>query len=136
DLAAAKVRALEGLAHLGKQQFTTGPGGYDLKHWLKSLNLLLDDLESKVEAGDLPEGYREKRAEVTARFEAGVDTSKVESEVEAIRKEEVEIRSSLDREKERIMARLVALKVEKDGKGKEIESQRGALEEIKAKRKS
>src|SRR5208283_3983765 len=38
DLAAAKVRALEGLAHLGKQQFTTGPGGYDLKHWLKSLN--------------------------------------------------------------------------------------------------
>ena len=136
DLGAAKARALEGLAHLGKQRFTAEPGGYDLKHWLKSLNLLLDDLESKVKAEELPAGYPGKRAEVTARFAAGVDTSKLESEVEVIRKEEAEIKSTFDREKERITARLVTLKVEKDGKGKEIEAQKAALEEIMAKRKS
>jgi hypothetical protein len=136
DLGAAKARALEGLDHLGKQKFTAGPGGYDLKHWLKSLNLLLDDLESKVKAEEMPAGYAEKRAEVNARFAAGVDTSKVESEVEMIRKEEAEIKSTFDREKERITARLVTLKVEKDGKGKEIEAQKAALEEIRAKRKS
>ncbi len=136
DLGAAKARALEGLAHLGKQRFTTEPGGYDLKHWLKSLNLLLDDLESKVKADVLPAGYPGKRAEVTARFAAGVDTSKLESEVEVIRKEEAEIKTTFDREKERITARLVTLKVEKDGKGKEIEAQGAELEEIRAKRKS
>ena len=48
----------------------------------------------------------------------------------------MEIKSTFDREKERITARLVTLKVEKDGKGKEIEAQKASLEEIRAKRKS
>jgi chromosome segregation ATPase len=136
DFGAAKTRVLEGLVHLGQQKFSTGPGGYDLKHWLKSLNLLLDDFEIKMKKEDLPSGYLEKREEITSRFSAGVDTSKIESEVEAIRKEESEITATLDRERERIGARLNTLRVEKEGNVKEIEQQKTALEEIRAKRKS
>ena len=56
---------------------------------------------------------------MTSRFSAGVDTSQIESEVEVIRKEEAEIRTTFDRENERISARLVTLRVEKEGKAKE-----------------
>jgi chromosome segregation ATPase len=136
DIAAAKVRVLEGLAHLGQQKFTPGPGGYDLTHWLRGLNLLLDDFEAKTKGEELPAEYHRKREEVASRFSGGVDTSGIESEVEAIRKEESEIRSHLAREMERITARLAELRVEKEGSGKEIEEQKAALEEIRAKRRS
>ncbi len=136
DLGAAKARVLEGLDHLGKQQFTPGPGGYDLKNWLKSLNLLLDDFEAKVKNEDLPAEYHERRTEVTSRFSAGVDTSQIESEVETVRKEETEIRSTFDRENERISARLVTLRAEKEGNAKELGEQKTALEGIRAQRKS
>ncbi len=136
DLAAVKTRTLEGLTHLGAQKFTAGPGNYDLKHWLKSLNLLLDDFEAKMKGGKLPAEYEGKRKEISARFSAGVDTSQIQSEAEAIRKEEIEIRSTFDREKERIVARLNELRVEKEARAKDIDVEKAALEEIKAKRKS
>jgi len=136
DLGAAKARVLEGLDHLGKQKFTPGPGGYDLKNWLKSLNLLLDDFEAKVKGEDLPAVYHERRTEVTSRFSAGVDTSQIDSEVEAIRREETEIRATFDRENERISARLVTLRAEKEGKAKELGEQKTALEGIRAQRDS
>jgi hypothetical protein len=136
DLAAAKARVLEGLSHLGQQKFTAGPGGYDLSHWLKSLTLLLDDFEARMKGTELPKDYYDRRREITSRFSAPVETSHIEAEAEAIRKEEMEIRTTLDREKERIMARLTALRAEKEGKTKEIEEQKASLDEIRAKRKS
>jgi hypothetical protein len=136
DFGAARTRVLEGLAHLGSQKFTPGPGGYDLTHWLKSLNRLMDDFESKVREESLSAEYRRKREEVSARFSTGADTSKIESEVEEIRKEESEITAKLEREKQRIIERSVAIRVEKEGKGKEIEDQRAELRSIEEKRKS
>ncbi|MGA2666235.1 MAG: hypothetical protein ABSF83_14945 [Nitrososphaerales archaeon] len=136
DLAVAKARALEGLVHLGQQKFTPGPGGYDLTHWLRSLNLLLDDFEAKAKGRGLTPEYQERRKEVAERFSSGVDTSKIESEVESIRKEETEIRSSLERERDRIASRLAAIKVEKDGRARDVEGQRAVLAEIQEKRKS
>ena len=137
DLAASKTRVLEGLAHLGQQKFSTEPGGYDLTHWLRGLNLLLDDFEAKMdEEQQLPVEYHERRKEVESKFAAGVDVSQIESEMGTLRKEESEIRTTMDREKERIIARLIALRVEKDGKAKEIVEQQAVLEEMRAKRKS
>ena len=137
DLAASKTRVLEGLAHLGQQKFSAEPGGYDLTHWLKGLNLLLDDFESKMEEEQqLPVEYYERRKEVESKFSAGVDVSQIESEIGALRKEESEMRAMMDREKERIIARLITLKVEKDGKAKETVELQAVLEEMRAKRKS
>lgn len=136
DVTKAKERVLEGLSHLGMQKFSTGPGNYDLKHWLKSLNLLLDDFEDKAKEVNLPPEYKEKRKEIEARFSADVDTSQIESEVESIKKEEIEIRSTFEREKERIISRLDAIKVEKDGKTKEVEEQKAELERIRTTRKN
>ena len=136
DLAVARARALEGLAHLGQQKFTPGPGGYDLKHWLRSLNLLLDDFEAKAKERGLTPEYQARRKEVTDSFSSGVDTSQIESEVESIRKEETEIRATLERERDRIASRLAAIKVEKDGRARDVEEQRAALAEIQEKRRS
>jgi len=136
DLPAVKARTLEGLSHLGTQKLSAGPGNYDLKHWLKSLSLLLDDFEEKMKDEKLPDGYSERRKEITERFSAGVDTSQITSEAEAIRKEEMEIMSTFDREKERIVARLNALRAEKEGRAKDVEAEKAALQEILAKRKS
>jgi hypothetical protein len=137
DLAASKTRVLEGLAHLGQQKFSAEPGGYDLTHWLKGLNLLLDDFEAKMEdEQQLPVEYYERRKEIESRFSAGVDISQIESETGALRKEESEMRSMMDREKDKIIARMITLRSEKDGKAKEIVEQQVLLEEMKAKRKS
>jgi hypothetical protein len=136
DLAASKTRVLEGLAHLGQQKFSTEPGGYDLTHWLKGLNLLLDDFEAKMKEEQVPVEYYERRKEIESKFSAGVDVSQIGSEMDALRKEESEIRSTIDREKERIIARLITLRVEKDGKAKEIAEQQVVLEGMRAKRKS
>jgi len=136
DLATARTRVMEGLAHLGQQKFSTGPGGYDLSHWLKSLNLLLADFEHAAGRKALPSEYVQKKEEVLGRFSSPVDTSRIDSEAEAIAKEESDIRSTFDRERERILARLAELRAAKDGKGKEIEEQKAALEEIRNTRKS
>jgi predicted nucleic acid-binding Zn-ribbon protein len=136
DLAASKARALEGLAHLGQQKFSAEPGGYDLTHWQRGLNLLLDDFEAKMKDEQLPVEYYERRKEIESRFSAGVDVSQIESEMGTLRKEESELRATMDLEKERIIARLITLRTEKDGKAKEIVEQKTTLEEMRAKRQS
>jgi chromosome segregation ATPase len=135
DLEQVKARAVEALDHLGHQKFSTEPGGYDLKGWLKSLKTMLDDLEEKI--GDqLPKEYHEKRKEIEQRFSKPADTSKVDQEVEALRTEESEIREKLQAEADRITARLSAIASDKVGRSKELEEHKSRLKSAQDEKKS
>jgi hypothetical protein len=136
DMEEARKRVLDSLEHLGHQQFSKEPGGYDLRSWLKGLRTLLDDFEEKVGAGAVTEELRAKRAEVEAAFSRQADTAQVDSEIDAARTEEVDIRRKLKDEEERIASRLSAIGGEKTGKSQELEEERVKLEKVKEERKS
>lgn len=132
----ARKRVVESLEHLGHQNFSKEPGGYDLRGWLKSLKTLLDDFEEKVGSASLTEEFRAKRKEVEAEFSGLGDTSQLESEMEGVRKEEAEIRAKLKEESERIAARLSAIGGEKTSKALELDQERANLKKVEEERRS
>lgn len=136
DLEEVRKRVLEALEHLGHQKFSTEPGGYDLKSWTKSLKTLLDDFEKKVGKDALSKGYHDKRKEVEKEFSKVPDSSKIDEEIDTVRKEESEIRSKMQEESERISARLSAIGADKVGRSKELEEEKEKLKGVQEERKS
>jgi hypothetical protein len=132
----ARKRLLESLEHLGHQKLSTEPGGYSLQSWLKSLKRSLDDFEDKVGKGAITEEFHSKRKEIEEEFSKAADSSQVDSEVEAVRKEEADIRMKLKEEAERISARLSAIGGEKTSKSLELEEERKTLRKMEEDKKS
>jgi len=104
DFEHLKERTTATLQKLGKQVFSTEPGGYSFQDWMKSFNFLLDDFEEKVGASNLPEEYNGKRSELTAGLLKLVDMPEIDSELERIRKEQEDLNNKIlqkDLEKKR-----------------------------------
>jgi hypothetical protein len=129
-------RVVESLSHMGHQVLSKEPGGYNLNSWLKSLRLLLDDFESKVGADALSEEYREKRRQIEEEFSQPAQTGRIEADIEALRKEEMEIKMRLKYEGERIAARLSAIGGEKTGRGFDLEEEKANLQRVMDERRS
>lgn len=132
----ARKRLVESLEHLGHQKLSTEPGGYDLQSWLKSLKRSLDDFEEKVGKTALTRELHDKGNEIGAEFSKYADSSQVDSEIEAVRKEEGEIRARLKEEEERISSRLSAIGGEKTSKSLDLEEERKKLHQMEEERKS
>ncbi len=135
DLANIKERTVSALGHLGQQKFSGEPGGYDIKSWVKSLRLLLEDFESKVGEDRLPADYASQKNKVLENLSKDPDTSEIEGQIEATRKEEVEIKHKLDRETDRVAARIVEVRNENERHSKELESEKTKLEQLNEERK-
>jgi DNA repair exonuclease SbcCD ATPase subunit len=129
-------RVLDSLEHLGHQKLSMEAGGYDLRSWMKSLKTLLDDFEERIGADSISDEFRSRRKEVEERFSNLGDHSEVETEMEALRKEEMDINARLKEETERISSRLSAIGGEKTGKTKELEEERMKLHKIQEERRS
>ncbi|MDG6926225.1 MAG: hypothetical protein JRN09_06690 [Nitrososphaerota archaeon] len=132
----ARKRLVESLEHLGHQKLSTEPGGYDLQSWLKSLKRSLDDFEEKVGKTALTRELHDKGNEIGVEFSKYADSSQVDSEIEAVRKEEGEIRARLKEEEERISSRLSAIGGEKTSKSLDLEEERKKLHQMEEERKS
>ena len=136
DIEKVKERTSSGLEHLGRQTFSVDRGSYGMEGWVKSLNLLLEDFESKIGPDQLPESYAAQKEAIIRGLSTPVNTTELEAKVEAIRAEEAEIKMKLEREKERISARLVEMRNERDRKSKELENEKSSLERLIQERKS
>ncbi len=132
----ARKRLVESLEHLGHQKLSTEPGGYNLQSWLRSLKRSLEDFEEKVGKTALTRELHDKGNEIDAEFSKYADSSHVDSEVEAVRKEEGEIRARLKEEGERISSRLSAIGGEKTSKSLDLEEERKKLHRMEEERKS
>jgi chromosome segregation ATPase len=131
-----RKRVVESLEHLGHQKLSNEPGGYDLRGWLKSLKTLLNDFEVKVGKSSLSEEFQSKRKEIEAQFSKGASSAQIDEEIEAVRKEENDIRNKLKEESERIASRLSAIGGEKTGKTQELEQEKLKLKKVEEERKS
>jgi hypothetical protein len=130
DIKETKSRTVTALEHLGQQKFSAEPGGYNVQGWVKSLTLLLEDFESKVGAKQLPPEYQAKKEEVLLTFSMPPDNSELESKVESLRREEVEIKTKLDRESERIAARIVEVRNDNERQSKALETEKARLAQL------
>ncbi len=131
-----RKKVLQALEHLGHQKLSKEAGGYSLKSWTKSLKTLLDDFEDKVGSDSLSDEFKAKRKEIEAQFSKGVDASQVEAEIDAVRREEKDIRAKLKEESARIAERLSAIGGEKTGKAQELDEERKNLQKLRDERKS
>ena len=134
DVDAIKARTITALEHLGQQKFSAEPGGYNVQGWVKSLTLLLEDLESKIGTEKLPTGYHAKKEAVLLNFSKPPDNSELEGRIESLRREEVDIKTKLDRESERIAARLIEVRNDNERQSKALESEKAKLAQLNLER--
>jgi hypothetical protein len=128
----AKTKAIAALQKLGTQKLSNEPGGYDLQSWLKSLNVLLDDLQARVGADGLTREYYDKRDEVVKGILAAADTSEVDGTIASLNGEAAETASAIEGERSRIGGRLHEIDGEVDRLSKEMQdAQREQGEEKK-----
>jgi hypothetical protein len=136
DLDKLRERTISGLEHLGHQKFSVDKGSYGMEGWVKSLGLLLEDFESKLEESQLPSGYLSQKEQLMRSLSAPVDSSELDAKVESIRSEEVAIRTKLEREKERILARLSEMRTQNERQSKELEAEKSKLIQLNTERQS
>ncbi len=134
DVDKIKARTISALEHLGQQKFSAEPGGYNVQGWVKSLALLLEDFESKVGTEKLPAEYYAKKEAVLLNFSKPPDNSELEGKIESLRREEVEIKTKLDRESERIAARLIEVRNDNERQAKVLESEKAKLAQLNLER--
>jgi hypothetical protein len=134
DVEKIKARTITALEHLGQQKFSAEPGGYNVQGWVKSLTLLLEDFESKVGADKLPAEYSAAKERVLLEFSKSRDNSELEGKIETLRREEVEIKTKLDRESQRIATRLIEVRNDSERQSKALESEEADLAKLNAER--
>lgn len=124
----AKARAIASLEKLGHQKLSTEPGGYDLQSWLKSLNMLLDDLQERMGETGLPPEYYKKREEAERGILLAGDLSEIDRTIASLFAEANEAQAALEGERNRIHARLEEIDLENNRLAKEMENVRSAQE--------
>lgn len=82
-----KTRTIIALQHLGSQKLSTEPGGYGLQGWIKSLDLLLDDFQSKLGTQRLSAEFLRLREEFKRKGLAARDTRDIETRIADLRAE-------------------------------------------------
>jgi len=129
DLEEVRARTILALDRLGHQVLSTEPGGYDLEHWMKSFNSLLNDFEEKVGNDHITEEFRARRKEAASYLAPSSTSSEVDSEIEQLTHEEESARAVLDGAEKKAAARLASLRQERDACSKELKAQKEKLAE-------
>ncbi|MDG7006553.1 MAG: hypothetical protein JRM86_06425 [Nitrososphaerota archaeon] len=130
DLGEVRARTLLTLERLGRQVLSTEPGGYDLEHWIKSLNSLLDDFQEKLGDGRVTTDFLETRERVVGSL-AVPKTGEIESEMESLAIEESESAAAVEDARSRSAERLSSLKEQRAAKEGELEEGRERLVELR-----
>jgi hypothetical protein len=122
----ARARTMLALDRLGHQVLSNEPGGYDLEHWMRTLNSLLDDLLEKVGPENVPKEFASEREQALIGLAMVTRSPDFEIEMEALRREEQEARSALELGERKRAEKLTQLKerrldLERELKGKREE---------------
>lgn len=131
-----RQRTILALDKLGHQVLSTEPGGYDLEHWTKNFNSLLDDFEDKVGEDNVTDEFRMRRQEAVAYLSQRAGPSAPDSEVAKLLAEEEEARRSLEEAEKANALKLNSLREQRDACAKELKAKRQELLEITEARQS
>lgn len=133
DFETLRDRTLQSLESLGHQVFHPDLG-YGIDNWLKSLNVLLDDFESKASIGaPLPQDYLSRKREVMDKLGKPPEFPELDSTIAQAKGEEEQLAASLGPHGEAYFAsRLASLKEQRNQTATELETERARLAEKKA----
>ena len=133
DLEALKSRTIQSLDRLGHQVFFPDQG-YGLQDWLRSLNVLLDDFETKAAPlVTIPQGYISKRQEVVDRLSRPPEFPELDSAIAQAKSEEERLSAALERHgAAHVSAKLISLNRQRDQLAAELDRVRARLSEKEA----
>lgn len=135
DLEEVRARTLLTLDRLGHQVLSTEPGGYDLEHWVRSLNSLLDDFQEKLGPEKVTAAFLETRQRVVGSL-AVPSTGEIESEMQRLTVEEGEATAAIERAKKKAADQLTALKEKRVSRESELHEKKERLAEMKKAKQS
>jgi DNA repair exonuclease SbcCD ATPase subunit len=131
-----RARTILALDKLGHQVLSTEPGGYDLEHWTKNLNSLLDDFEEKIGGESITDEFRARRREAMAYLSQRSGAGEADGEVKKLLAEQDEARKALEEAERESASRLTSLRDQRDACTKELKAKREELAEIAESRQS
>lgn len=132
DLEAVRTRTVLALDRLGHQVLSSEPGGYDLDHWKRNFDSLLDEFVEKIGEERTTEEFLAKRKEAEAYLALPSGSGEFDSEIAKLLKTEEEAKASLEEAKRKAAARLVSLKNEREACVKDLKAKKDKVEELKA----
>jgi chromosome segregation ATPase len=132
DLEAVRTRTVLALDRLGHQVLSSEPGGYDLDHWKRSFDSLLDDFVEKIGEARTTEEFHAKRREAEGYLTLPSGPTEFDSEIARLLKVEDEAKASLEEAKRKAAARLVSLKNEREACVRDLKAKKEKVEELKA----
>jgi len=132
DFEAMKARTLQSLDRLGHQVLRPDLG-YNMDNWLRSLNVLLDDFESKASRkASLPQEYLSRRQEVMVKLGRPVEFSELDYAIAQAKSEEGQLAASLGpHDTAYFDSRLGSLGEQRGQTAAELESERARLAQKK-----
>lgn len=131
DLEAVRKRTVLALDRLGHQVLSSEPGGYNLDHWKRNFDSLLDEFVEKIGEERTTEEFRAKRKEAEAYLALPSGSSEFDSEIEKLLKMEEEAKASLEEVKRKAAARLLSLKNEREACIRDLKAKKDKVEELK-----
>ena len=131
-----RERTILALDRLGHQVLSTEPGGYDLEHWTRNFNSLLDDFEEKVGGENITDEFRARRQEAMGYLSQRAAAGGADGEVARLLAEEEAARKSLDEADKANASKLSSLREQRDACAKELKAKREELAEIAESRQS
>jgi hypothetical protein len=131
-----RKRTIIVLDRLGHQVLSSEPGGYDLDHWTRNVNSLLDDFQEKMGTELVGEEFRERRQKALSLVAAPSSARDVDSEIEKVIQEEVDARAGVEEAERKAAARLASMKEERDECAREVKAQRERLAALREAKQS
>jgi hypothetical protein len=131
-----RQRTILALDKLGHQVLSTEPGGYDLEHWTRNFNSLLDDFEERIGEENMTAEFRVRRQEALGYLSSGSGAAAADEELAKLRAEEEAARRSLEDAERANATRLSSLREQRDACAKELKAKREELAEISEARES
>ena len=110
DFGQLKSRTINALDKLGRQRFSTEPGGYALENWTRGVNVLLDDFEEKAGAARLSEEYLARRRELDYRLSNPAPVASTDEEMSELAAGISSIESKIESERALMISRISELK--------------------------
>lgn len=129
DPEAVRARTILALDKLGHQVLSTESGGYDLANWTRNFNSLLDEFQEKMGSASGAE-FGAKREEALGYLTPS-STADIDSQIEALSREEAAARKALEDAHAKAAARRSALRDEKEACAKQLKEEREKLEALK-----
>lgn len=130
-----RARTINALNNLGRQRFSSEPGGYALENWVRGVNVLLDEFEEGTGEGGLSQDYRARRRELTDVVSRPVPLASIDEEISGLRATISGIESEIGTERGRLAAKIAVLKAERAKCSSELDAEKArASDAAEAKR--